>query len=913
MSFDVWKIVGDDDVGMRRKAAVQTAQTSFRPLHAGSTECLQLGCLPNITIAIPIGSYTKKTRIFADLRCLTMPTYLLKLALPITLIWAMHVHAAAQANIQSPDEFLPHQIGQQFTPHHMLVDYFEYLAKSAPKTMVMQRYGTTNEGRPLVLAIFSSPENMAALEQIRQGHLHQAGLSPVGPAGAPQTAIVWLSMSVHGNEPSGSECSMPLAWQLAVQTDPEVRAWLKNTVVILDPSLNPDGYDRYTHWYRMSSNKLPNPDPNTREHKEPWPGGRTNHYYFDLNRDWAWATQVETRQRLAVYHQWLPHIHADLHEQYYDSPYYFAPAAEPMHAYITRWQRDFQTEIGANHAKYFDANGWLYFTKEVFDLFYPSYGDTYPMFNGAIGMTYEQAGHSRAGRAIITPVGDTLTLTDRIAHHLSTSRSTIEMASKHSERLVRNFREYYQKAATQPQGDYTSFIVPVASNGYAQINNLCDLLDRHQIRYGQVGAAGVTVKGFSYKAGEMANYSIQTGDLLISAHQPHGVLVQALFDPESKLSDSLTYDATAWAIPFAHGLDAYAIRQKMEPKAPFKRIEIPKMKIAASPYAWCVHRHSIRDMQFLAALLRAGVRVRYAEQPFAMSDQQFEAGAIVANRADNGALGVRFDEIILEAAAQSNVQLHPIYSGMSSRGRDLGSDVYKPIDELRAAVVFGEEVDELSFGQTWHFFEHDLQHPLSVVALDRLEKINLGDYTTIIFPNGQYNLSDQAFSKLQAYMRQGGKVVAFDGGVRAFAGKEGVDLNLKASKESESDEVREPEPYTSKERARVSESLPGAILMSKADISHPLAFGLGNQYATLKNSADAYSMNITKGSVAIWVPEKYASYGFIGSKIKSKLAQTPVAMHQQVGQGKLVLLVDNPLFRGMWEKGKMLFANALLF
>ncbi|MCC6460752.1 MAG: zinc carboxypeptidase, partial [Saprospiraceae bacterium] len=261
----------------------------------------------------------------------------------------------AQATLKSPDEFLPHKLGEQFTPHHLLTDYFQYLAANAPATMRLERYGATNEARPLQVAYFSAPENMARLEQIRQNNLRLAGLNPgSGPAPATEPiAIVWLSMSVHGNEASGSECSMLLAYQLARQNEPEVQAWLKNTVVILDPSLNPDGYDRYSHWIRSVSNQVANPRRDAREHREPWPGGRTNHYYFDLNRDWAWATQAETRQRIDLYQRWLPHVHADVHEQYVENPYYFAPAAEPMHDYITPWQRDFQTQIGQNHAKYF--------------------------------------------------------------------------------------------------------------------------------------------------------------------------------------------------------------------------------------------------------------------------------------------------------------------------------------------------------------------------------------------------------------------------------------------------------------------------------------------------------------------------------------------------------------------------------
>ncbi|MFZ4634538.1 MAG: M14 family zinc carboxypeptidase, partial [Saprospiraceae bacterium] len=573
----------------------------------------------------------------------------------LIILWCIVQIGVAQQPLKTPDEFLPHRFGAQFTPHYLLTDYFEYLAANAPKNMRLERYGATNEGRPLQIAFFSSPENLARLEQIRQEHLNAVGLGAGAPGAQPGIAIVWLSMSVHGNEPSGSECSMLLAWQMASQTDAGMQQWLKNTVVILDPSLNPDGYDRYTHWYRMASNQLANPDPNSREHREPWPGGRTNHYYFDLNRDWAWATQQETRLRLAVYHRWLPHVHADLHEQYIDAPYYFAPAAEPMHDFITPWQRHFQTEMGENHARYFDANGWLYFTKEVFDLFYPSYGDTYPLFNGAIGMTYEQAGHAMAGRAILTATGDTLTLNDRIQHHLSTSRSTIEMAGRNAKRLVENFQDYYRKSATQPQGEYKAYLIPNATNDLNKMNELCALLDRHGIRYGRAGAEGTSPKAFSYRTGEAVAAVYKPDDLIISAYQPHSAFLQVLFEPEGRLSDSLTYDVTAWAIPFSFGLDAYALRQKLEPKTPYKRREAPTIRLAASPYAWCVHRKSLADMRFVCALQQQGVRVRYAALAFSLADQQFDPGAWVINRADNADIASALDALVMAAADSNNV------------------------------------------------------------------------------------------------------------------------------------------------------------------------------------------------------------------------------------------------------------------
>lgn len=235
-------------------------------------------------------------------------------------------------------------------------------------------------GRPLLMAFVSTPGNLAKLEALRRNNLRRAGILEGAPDPALDLAVVWLSFSVHGNEAAGSESSMAVLHALADSANERTQPWLENTLIVIDPSVNPDGYSRYTHWHRQVSNRQANPDPATWEHLEPWPGGRTNHYLFDLNRDWVWQTQAESRQRMEVYNRWLPHIHVDVHEQGYNSPYYSAPAAHPYHPYITGWQRDFQVEIGRNNARYFDEEGWLYFTRQRFDLFYPSYGDTLPDF-----------------------------------------------------------------------------------------------------------------------------------------------------------------------------------------------------------------------------------------------------------------------------------------------------------------------------------------------------------------------------------------------------------------------------------------------------------------------------------------------------------------------------------------------------
>lgn len=831
---------------------------------------------------------------------------------PISGLWGVLLPFclwAQNSTTHTPNAFLPHALGEQFTPHHLLVDYYQYLAAQQPQHMRLERYGSTYEDRPLQVAYFSSPENMARLEQIQSNNVRLAGLGNRAGVMDSAVAIVWLSMSVHGNEPSGAECGMELAYRLATQTDPTIRKWLKNTLVIIDPSLNPDGYDRYTHWHRMAANNRKTPNPDSREHHEPWPGGRPNHYYFDLNRDWAWATQRETQARLSIFQRWLPHIHADLHEQGPDDPYYFAPAAEPMHAYITPWQREFQDKIGKNHARYFDEKDWLYFRKEVFDLLYPSYGDTYPMFNGSIGMTYEQGGLSTAGRALIISNGDTLTLHDRIAHHLTTSLSTIEMASNNARQVVERFRDFYSRSAQTPQGQYVTFVVR-ASNEPNRVRQLCELLDRHQIRYGLAGKLSTALRAFDYQTGSEASATVQPNDLVISAYQPKSVLIQVLFEPETKLSDSLTYDITAWALPFAYGLEALALKTRLDPTAPYVPYRAPTLVEVPKTYAWCAHRRSLSDVRWAFSLLQKGVKMRYATRGFELGGQQFMPGTFVVTRNDNSLGKEALDALMRESAAAANVTLFPMSTGMAEQGPDLGSDAYRLISNPEVAMIYDEEVDENAYGHLWHFFEQELDYPITLLPLSKLQRVNLHEYTTLILPNGYYTLSEPMVQQLKAWVRTGGRVIVLENAVRLFAGRD--DFDLKIRPEPKRDSVNAiHKPYQVREREALSEQLPGAILKAKVDHTHPLGYGLGNHYFTLKSGNTVFDMP-TQANTAIWVADKYQSYGFIGGRLRPRLENTPLAVSQRMDRGEFVYFVDHPLFRSFWQTGKLVMSNALL-
>ncbi|MHB0755856.1 M14 family metallopeptidase [Polaribacter sp. M15] len=795
--------------------------------------------------------------------------------------------------IQSPSSFLGYEIGTRFTRHHKVVDYFKYISNQLANVQ-LEKYGETNEHRPLYVTYISSQENIANLEKIRKANLSQTGILSENLEN--KKAIVWLSYNVHGNEASSTEAAMLTLYELVTSK----KAWLENTVVILDPCINPDGRDRYVNWYNQVKSTPHDIGQDAKEHNEPWPGGRPNHYLFDLNRDWAWATQIESQQRIKIYNKWMPHVHVDFHEQGINSPYYFAPAAAPFHEIITDWQRDFQTEIGKNHAKYFDKEGWLYFTKESFDLLYPSYGDTYPTFMGAIGMTYEQAGHGRAGLAIETDEGEILTLRDRAIHHKTTGLSTVEMSSKNAEKLNSEFKKYFDNTDLK----YKSFVVK--NDNHDKINRLKDLLDKHEISY--ENAENGTVKGYIYETQKEGKLNVNTSDLVVHTNQPKGKMVNVLFEPKVKILDSLTYDITAWSIPYAHGFKAIASTSKVSSTSKNEKINIENT-IDKTAYAYIAKWNSLNDATFLADLLKNNIVPRFSEKPFTTNGVSFERGSLIILRNDNRS--TNFDEKLKQIADKNMRQLTTTSTGFSDAGVDFGSYSVKPIHKQKVALLSGEGTSSLSFGEIWHFFETELQYPITIIDSDYFSRVNFSNYDVIILPNGYYSsiLNKSTLEKLSSWTRSGGTLIAIGGALNSFAGKKGFSLKRKDTKDKSDDEPNMT-PYAAQERENANNLIAGAIFKSKVDNTHPLAFGYTDAYFTLKRSSSAYSY-LPNGNVAYLTDTAPSISGFAGKNVLEKLPETLLFGEERKGRGSIVYMVDNPLFRSFWENGKLFMANAV--
>jgi len=832
-------------------------------------------------------------------------------------ILASVLFVTASAQLKSPAEFLGYKIGDRYTPHWKIVNYFQHVAASAGANIKLEQYGQTNEGRPLLLAFISSAENMNKLEQIRINNLRLASLANDKAAaieeGAP--AIVWLSYNVHGNETSSSEAAMLTIYALLDPTNAKSKEWLKNTVVIMDPCINPDGRDRYVNWFNSIVGKNSNPSWAAREHREPWPGGRTNHYNFDLNRDWAWQTQVESQQRLKVYNQWMPYVHVDFHEQGVNNPYYFAPAAQPYHEVITQWQRDFQVTLGKNHAKYFDANGWLYFTKEVFDLLYPSYGDTYPTYNGAIGMTYEQGGGPGGGLGVLTDEGDTLTLYDRAIHHYTTGMSTIETASLNASRLVKEFRKFFNDAVNNGVGEYKSYLVKYSDANRERMNALMNLLDKNGIQYKVMsGTTRGMSNGYNFFTGKDEMYSGQPNDLIIHTQQPRGAMVKVLFEPRTKLVDSATYDITAWSLPYVYGLETYASKDKLGFGGDNLTTAISNNVTDA--YGYVIRWQGVQSAKALGQFFQQGVKVRFSETPFEINGQQFDRGSLIIIKKGNEKFSNSISTVVNNICNANNVKANTITTGFVDKGFDFGSDKVHPLKASRVALLTGEGVGSNSAGEIWHFFDKILEYPLTLVNANDFARISLNDFDIIIMPSGNYRFLNEkpATDLLKDWINKGGRLVAIEGGVSQLAK---TDWSIKVKKADDSGDKKDTysaiQTYEDRERDFLSTNTPGSIYKVELDNTHPLAFGYPNFYYTLKQDDAAYEF-IKEGGWNVGVIKKENPVaGFVGVKLKDKLKDGLVFGVQDMGQGAIVYFTDNIMFRNFWENGKLMLCNAVFF
>jgi hypothetical protein len=859
-----------------------------------------------------------------------------------------------EVGIPSPGEVLGHAIGERFTDHAGIVRYMEALDAASPRVS-MHQYGTTMEGRPLIRVVFAREDRMSDLDRILDRNRELA--DPETPEGrareiaAENPVVVYLSYGIHGRESSSSEAALWTAWNLA-RGAPEVEGVLDSAVVVMDPVLNPDGRDRYVNWYRQARARLPNPNRASWEHVEPWPGGRFNHYLFDMNRDWAWLTQPESRARREEWSRWTPQVHVDFHEMGWTENYLFFPANDPINPLFPESTLRWHEYFGAANSAAFDDRGWPYYTGEWFDFWYPGYGDTWASFHGAIGMTYEQGGSGEAGLAVERPDGLTLTLRDRADGHRTAGESTLRAAAGARSELLLDFATFHR---TTGEGLPDVLLVPGADPG--AVESLVGMLRSQEIRVLRAERAfrapATPHPGFD------ARDEFPEGTFHVPARQPWGRLALAILLPEIELDATYTYDASAWALPYGYGVETHTtqgvpdaawsevtdihplpvstepLRARVDaglqwsdwdedarlatrvPASPGSPSEGRASGTAAGgePYGYLVPP-GFRSWPGLVRFLEAGGRAMVMVEQLVVEGREWPAGSILLPRHAVDRLGDRV------RAAGLGDRAVPVRTGRSEDGLDLGSGTATPLRLPRVGVLMGDGISPTSFGAHWFFLEQTLDLPFDALPLSNLGEVSLGDYDVMVVPElvreGAPYLSAERLSELKAWIEGGGTLVAVGGGARALADTlAGIQVRRRAEPEDDERRAEALKGREERDLARWERNIPGTILPLTLDTAHPLAFGAGvdgrpNRLYTFHRGPSAFEPDTSFETVAHFPADLREVSGVMSAENREFLSEGSWLVHRSSGNGRLILFADDPLYRHFWYAGFQPYVNALL-
>jgi hypothetical protein len=836
-------------------------------------------------------------------------------------VFVLFVAAASQAQtaIPAPDEFLGYKLGDRFTPHARILDYFRLLTARS-NLITMQQFGETYEHRPLMLAVITSPKNRAALESIRANVAALTDPNATTQARANEIAkstpaIAWLAFGVHGNESSSAEVSMDVAHTLL--TDPNSAALLDNLVVLIDPLLNPDGRERYISWFIRTRGEEADPNPDAFEHNEPWPGGRFNHYLIDMNRDWAWSSQREVQARVAEYRKWNPQVFVDFHEMGYQSSYFFPPDARPVNANLPKDVDTWLEKFGRADAEAFTKKGWTFFTGEEFDLFYPGYGDSWPSLHGAIGMTYEVAGHSRAGSAITRDDGTIFTLADRIARHYTTAMATLRTASENREGLLQYTYEMMRKQVTSGQNTY--LLQPDSPN----FRPLIEMLQRQSIAMSQLGAP-VTVKASRIDSDAADTHLFPAGTVVINTRQPLGGLAQTLLERSPVFSKGYVeeqqkrahadepdefYDLTSWSLPLAMNVDTYVTTLPVTGDMhPYAAPAQPAFR--AARYGYIIDGGDPNVYRAAGRMLRDGIRFNVSEDVVSVNDHNFARGSVVVLKGNNKSdLDALLEKVIRDTAAA----ITPIDSGWTG-ATSFGSSKVHFIKDPRIALVGGPRVNATSYGMLWHTLDVDTPLPHSNVSAESLRNTDLSKYGVIVLPDGDYaDRFGKNAEKLKSWLNSGGTLVVIKG-ASSFLREKDVDISKlkpwEAPKKKDDDKDKTPAAPELYNDYRV----PGATFRTVMNDRSYLTFGVPrNPYVLIEGSAAFLPVSHAVDNIVTITKEKPLVAGVAWNESIDRLKGSIYLVSEPYGRGQVITFADDPHFRLFWRGTLPLFLNAVLY
>ncbi|MCK0109069.1 M14 family metallopeptidase [Flavobacteriaceae bacterium S0825] len=796
-------------------------------------------------------------------------------------------------NIPTPESVIGHQVGHWHVTHDKLVQYMYALAESSDRVTIENR-GKTFEDRPILLLTITSPTNHQNIDAIREAHIAATNTKTTNNSNRP--IVVYQGFSIHGNEPSGANAGLLAAYHLAAAESNDVKELLDNTVILFDPSFNPDGLQRFAYWANTNKSINLSSDPSDREYSEVWPGGRTNHYWFDMNRDWLPVQLPESRARITSFHKWLPNILTDHHEMGSNATFFFQPGIPSRtHPLTPKLNQEITRAIGDYHAKALNKIGSLYYTEESYDDFYYGKGSTFPDINGSIGILFEQA--SSRGHVQETENG-LLTFPFTIRNQFTAALSTLEAAKNMREEILNYQQNFYENARNEGAKEKGKAIVFGDSKDAARTYHLAEILNRHKIKFHEI-KQDFTANGKRFKKG----YSY-----IVPKNQKNTRLINAMFEKRTTFQDSLFYDISAWTFPLAFNLD-YAEGVSINNLGnEVTNLQQKEGKVTAmSSYAYLMEWHEYYSPKVLNKLLNKDIRAKVALKRFGMNGKDYDYGTILIPVQNQKLKDKDLHAFLTKLAKESHVQIDAVNTGLTS-GIDLGSRNFKTVYKPKIALLVGDGISSYDAGEMWHLF--DTRYNITITKLDTksINYAGLSRYNTIIVANTS-SLSKNNSEKLKTWTRNGGTIIAYRNAVRWLNSNEFAKLDFKKMKRTAKDiSFEQRGDYNG------AQVIGGAIFEAKIDRSHPINFGYKNDKIALFRNTTIF-MNPSKDSYnnPIQYTKDPILSGYISKPNLDSISNTVPLQIKKLGRGKVVAFTDNTNFRAFWYGTNKLLMNAIFF
>lgn len=804
--------------------------------------------------------------------------------------------------IPKPKDIIYHEVGEWHVTHDRLVNYMRAVAAAAPQRIKLEIMGLTYESRPQVLLIITSPKNHQRLEEIRQQHIllsDPARSASVNIENMP--VVVYIGHSIHGNEPSGANASLLTAYYLAAAQGKQIDELLDNVVILFDPSFNPDGLQRFSTWANQHKSKNLVSDPNSREFNEVWPGGRFNHYWFDLNRDWLPAVHIESQNRLAWFHKWKPNILTDHHEQGSNATFFFQPGVPSRVNPLTPAKnQELTAKLGKYHAAFLDRIGSLYFTKENYDDFYYGKGSTYPDINGAIGILFEQA--SSRGHLQQTNNG-LLSFPFTIRNQFVTALSTLEGAKALRKEFLEWQRDFYKNSMTEATADPVKALI-INAEDINKTNLFLQMLLRQQIKVYNT-TKDVQVSGMNFQPSR---------SLVIPMAQPQYKVIKAIFDKTLNYKDSLFYDITSWTLPLAYGMPYAELNADNFSSSLLsgEAVLTQAMRMGTETnYAYLIRWNDLNVPALLYELLDKEILVKVATNPFKVAGSvTYNEGTLMIPVQSQHVDASKLKGLFADLQKKYNVIVEAVNGGSSINGIDLGSSKFITITKPTIAMIVGPGVNATDAGEVWHLLDQRMNMPSSHLESSVFNRVDLNKYNTIIMVGGTY--PDLNKDKLKSWVQAGGTLITTEEAV-SWVSQNGI-TDVKFKKAKSPVDSTQKLSYPEREQIDGAQQIQGAIFGADADLAHPLAYGYDQKTVSLFKANKVF-MEKSKNPYA--TPFSYGNKplqsGWVSQQNFEAIKNSAAVVVNTVGSGRVINIADNPNFRAFWLGGTKLFMNAIFF